>query len=78
MLQIIGLLVLEKKISKGFTINGGHLGNVIWTIYINFVPLSQGGSTLNLALIGQAVSEEIMDDDDDNNDNNGPRSMGIL
>ena len=26
----------------------------------NFVPPSQGGSTLNLVLIGQAVSEEKM------------------
>ena len=36
--KIIGLLVLEKKIFKGFTIyeHGGHLGHVTWTIYINF------------------------------------------
>ena len=54
---------------------------VIWTIYINFVPLSQGGSTINFALIGQAVAEEKMFeivDDDNNNDDNGPLSMGIL
>ena len=43
-----------------FTIygHGGHLGHVTWTIYINFRPPSQGGSTKNLALIGQVVSEE--------------------
>ena len=33
-----GLLVLEKKIFKGFTIygHGGHLDHVTLTIYINF------------------------------------------
>ena len=31
-----------------------------WTIYINFRPPSQAGSTKNLALIGKAVSEEKM------------------
>ena len=43
-----------------FTIygHGGHLGHVTWTIYTNFHSPSQGGSTRNLALIGQAVSEE--------------------
>ena len=37
--KIIGLLVLEKKIFKGFTIygHGGHLGHVTWTICINFL-----------------------------------------
>ena len=32
---------------KVFTIygHGGHLGNVTWTIYINFRSPSQGGST---------------------------------
>ena len=36
--KIIGLLVLEKKIFKVFTIygHGGHLGHVTWTIDINF------------------------------------------
>ena len=36
--KTIGLLVLEKRIFKVFTINGhgGHLGHVTWTIYINF------------------------------------------
>ena len=34
----IGLPVLEKRIFKVFTIygRGGHLGDVTWTIYINF------------------------------------------
>ena len=38
-LKIIGLLVLEKKIFKVFTIygHGGHLGHVTWTICINFL-----------------------------------------
>ena len=60
--KIIGLLVLDKKILKVFTIygDGSHLGHVTWTIYINFRSPSQGGSTYNLALIGQAVSEEKM------------------
>ena len=36
--KIIGLLVLEKKIFKGFVIcsHGGHLGHETLTIYINF------------------------------------------
>ena len=36
--KIIGLLVLEKKILKGFAIYShcGHLGHVTLTIYINF------------------------------------------
>ena len=40
--------------------HGGHLGHVTWTIYINFRSPFQGGSILNLALIGKAVSEEKM------------------
>ena len=44
------------------TINeyGSHLGHVTCTIYINF-PTSQGGSTQNFALIGQAVSEKMFE-----------------
>ena len=41
-LKIIGLLVLEKKIFKGFFSiyrHGGHLGHVTWTIYVNFLSL---------------------------------------
>ena len=36
--KIIGLLVLEKKIFKGFAIysHGGHLGHVTLIIYKNF------------------------------------------
>ena len=39
--KIIGLLVLEKKILKGFAIYShcGHLGHVTLTIYINFHSL---------------------------------------
>ena len=50
------------KIYKVSTIYGhdGHLGLVTWTMYTNFPPPSQEGSTLNLALICQAVSEEKM------------------
>ena len=37
--KIIGLPVLKKKSFEDFTIYGcgGHLGHVIWTIYINFL-----------------------------------------
>ena len=37
--KIIGLLILEKKIFKDFTIygHGGHLGHVTCTIYIHFL-----------------------------------------
>ena len=39
--KIIGLLVLEKEVLKGYTIygHGGHLGHVTCTIYIYFFPL---------------------------------------
>ena len=42
--KIIGLLVLEKKFFKVFTIygHGGHLGHVTWTIHINFRSPFQG------------------------------------
>ena len=52
----------EEDFFKVFTIygHGGYLGYVTWTILYTFVPPSQGRSTLNLALIGQAVSEENM------------------
>ena len=36
----------EEDFLKVFTIYGpsGHLGHLTWTIYITFVPPSQGGS----------------------------------
>ena len=45
-----------------FTIyeRGGHLGHVAQMPQKKSVPPTQGGSTLNLALIGQAVSEKKM------------------
>ena len=47
-----------------------------------FVPPSQGGSTLNLALIGQAVSEEKIFENGGRTPDEGRRtndsSMGIL
>ena len=51
----------------GFTIYGrcGHLGHLTRMPRTNFRPPTQGSSTQNLALIGQAVSEkmfEIVDD----------------
>ena len=42
--------------------HGGHLGNVTWFIYTNFVSLFRRIlhiKELNFALIGQAVSEKI-------------------
>ena len=60
--KIIEILVLKKKSFKGFNLygHGGHLGHVTWTIYIHFLPPSQKGSTWNLALFGQGVSEKKM------------------
>ena len=53
-----------------------------WTIYINLFPPSQGGSTLNLALIGQAVSDEkmfeIVDNDHEDHNDHGCQTIGIL
>ena len=42
--------------------HGGHLGQVIWTIYVkfHFTYQSKGGST-NFALIGQVVSSKILE-----------------
>ena len=50
----IGPPVPEKMF---FTIYGrdGNHGHVTWTIYKTLVPSSEGGSTYNFALIGQAV-----------------------
>ena len=49
----------EEDFLKMFTIygHGGYLGHVTCPIYINFLTF-QGGSTRNLAMIGQAVSEK--------------------
>ena len=74
-----GQLVLDRRFLKGFTIygRGGHLGHVTQMSRkkLSFPP-TQGGSTQNLTLIGQAVLEkkmfEIVYDDD------GRRTMGIL
>ena len=32
-----------------------------WTIWINFLPLSHGGSTLNLTSVGPLVSEKVFE-----------------
>ena len=47
---------------KVFTINkhGGQLGHVTCTFIQTVFPTSQGDSTGNLALIGQAVSDKKM------------------
>ena len=61
----------EEDFLKVFTIysHGGHLGHVTWTIYINFRSPFLRMLHINLALIGQTVSEEkifeIVDDGDD-------------
>ena len=59
---------------------GGRHDHVTWTIYINFVPPSQGGSTLKLASIGQVVSEEKSSDivDDDRRTDEGRPTMGMI
>ena len=59
----IGPPVHKKKIFEGFLPYMGVAAIlVMWPgcREQNFVPPSQGGSTLNLALIGQAVSEKKM------------------
>ena len=52
----------EEDFLRVFTIygHGGHLGYVTWTIYINFRSPFPRWLHINLALIGQAVSEEKM------------------
>ena len=76
--KIIGLSVLEEIYLKVFTIygHGGHLGHVTWTNYTNFCSPFPRRLHKNLALIGQAVSEEMFEivDDHDYNDD----TMGIL
>ena len=61
--KTIGLPVLEKKILKVLIIygHGGHLGNVTWTNYIYFHSPFPRRLHINLALIGQAVSEETFE-----------------
>ena len=64
--KIIRLLALGKKIFKVFIIygHGGHLGHVTKTIFINLCFPFPWSSTLNLRLIGQAVSEKNMFEND--------------
>ena len=52
-----------RRFLKVFTINkhGGHLGHVTCTIYISFLSYFPRRLHINLALIGQAVSEKMFD-----------------
>ena len=53
--------VPEKKIFEGFFSiygRGGHIGHVTWTIDMNFGSPFPRRLHINLALIGQAVSEK--------------------
>ena len=78
-LKIIGLLVLE-KIFKVFTIywNGGHLGHVTWTIYINFhTPFPRRldikfGFDWPFLVLEENIFEMVEDNED------GRWSIGIL
>ena len=79
----IGPPVLEKKIFEGFLPYMGVAAILVMRPRCreqNIVPPTQGGSTLNLALIGPAVWEkkmfEIVDDDADADD--GRWRIGIL
>ena len=69
----------EKYFKKVFTIygRGGHLCPVTWIIYINFRSPFQRRLHLNLALIGQAVSEEKMFEIVDDHEYRR-RTMGII
>ena len=57
--KIIGLLVLEKKFLKIFTIygHGDHLGHVTKTIFTKFV--FKKAPHLNLVLIGHSFFKNI-------------------
>ena len=60
----VGLPVLEKKIFEWLLPYMGVVAIlVMWSRCCeqNFVPPTQGGSTLNLALINQAVSEKMFE-----------------
>ena len=58
--KVIGLLILEKKFLKLFTIYGSgvHLGHVTLGIYTKFCSQFR---RRNLALIGKVVSEKIFE-----------------
>ena len=75
--KIIGNSVLEKKV---FTIygHGSHLGHLTCTIYANFRSPFLRMLHINLAFIGQAVSEKMFEIVDDHDHDDGRRSMGIL
>ena len=67
-IKIIGLLVLENDIFKGFYPiygHGGHLGYVTSAIYINIInlrsPFPRRLQIKKMALICQAVSEEMFE-----------------
>ena len=57
---------------------GGHLGHVTQMPQTNFRFPTQGGSTLNLALIGPAVSEKKMFEHCERRTKDGRMGMGIL
>ena len=73
--KVIGPLVPEKKIFEGFLPYMGMAATlVMWPRCPKqtFVPPTHGGSTWNLALIGQAVLEKIFENGGRTDDN---RSM---
>ena len=80
----IGLPLLKKKIFEGFfTIygRGAHLGYVTQMPRTNLRSPTQGGSTKNLALIGQTVLEKQMFEivyDDDGRTPDRRRTISIL
>ena len=53
----------RRRFLKVFTINehGGHLGHATLPFILTFFTTSQGGSTRNLALTGQAISEKMFE-----------------
>ena len=54
--------------------HGGHLGHVTLPFILTFFPTSQGGSTRNLALTDQAVSEKMFE----NQRTNGPVNAHLI
>ena len=67
--------LLSQKIFEGFFLP--YIG-VVASREQTFVPPTQGGSTKNLALIGQAVSEKMFEIVDDRGHTDGRQTMGIL
>ena len=75
--KAIGLVDLEKKIFKNFTIcgHGGHLGHVTWIKYTYFLSPFAWRLHMKLLKFGPTVSEEKSIENADNLEDSSRRTL---